>query len=147
MRYWYVQEGGRREEEGEAGRERRGGEGEKRRRGGEGEKRRRGGEGEGGEGGEGGKGVGGREKREKHTTCYKNELEGEEKMIGRRGAGGGSEQSGKWLTKGFWCLASFHTLLSPSNGSQVSLLSWRYSGDSCCRERWRLYTAISSALS
>lgn len=83
MRYWYVQEGGRREEEGEAGRERRGGEGEKRRRGGE------------GEGGEGGKGVGGREKREKHTTCYKNELEGEEKMIGRRGAGGGSEQSGK----------------------------------------------------
>ena len=144
MRYWYVQEGGRREEEGKAGRERRGGEGEKRRRGGEGEKRRRGGE---GEGGEGGKGVGGREKREKHTTCYKNELEGEEKMIGRRGAGGGSEQSGKWLTKGFWCLASFHTLLSPSNGSQVSLLSWRYSGDSCCRERWRLYTAISSALS
>ena len=48
-----------------------------------------------GRGRRGGKGVGGREKREKHTTCYKNELEGEEKMIGRRGAGGGSEQSGK----------------------------------------------------
>ena len=40
-----------------------------------------------------------------------------------------------------------HTHTPPSNGSQVSLFSWRYSGDSCCRERWRLYTAISSALS